>query len=187
MSSDAGQGILERRARLLARPLEQAPDGAVVDILVVQVGRDTRCGLDVASVRHIVHHHDLARLPGASRSLVGVTIIHGEAIPVADLAELLGLGEPRLRRPFLVVVGGSTSPVGLLVDHVADVLAVREDEIRPLSDAAEGSVGLHRGITPDGVVLLDSELLLEDARLVVPRAATSALSGLSPQRHPGAP
>jgi purine-binding chemotaxis protein CheW len=186
MSAEAAQEILERRARHLARPLEQAPDAAALDLLVVQVAPEGRFGLDVGAVLHIVHNEQLARLPGASRALVGVTVIQGEAIPVADLAHLVGLGAPRRQRPFVVVVGGAAGPVGLLVDQVVDVVAVPEHELRLLPGAPEGRGSLQRRVTPDGVVLLDTSALLADERLTVP-PMTSLTSGPFIPRQSGAP
>lgn len=186
MSTDAAQEILERRARHLARPLEQAPDGAVLDLVVVQVASGGRFGLDVGSVLNIVHNEHLARLPGASRALLGVTMLRGEAIPVADLAHLVGLGAPLLQRPFVVVVGGAAGPVGLLVDQVVDVVAVPEHELRLLPGAPEEHGSLQRRVTPDGVVVVDTSTLLADERLTVP-PMTALTSGPLIPRQSGAP
>lgn len=186
MSVEAAQEILERRARHLARPLEQASDAAVLDLLVVQVASERRFGLEVGSVLHIVHNEHLARLPGASRALVGVTVIRGEVIPVADLAHLAGLGAAHRQRPFVVVVGGASGPVGLLVDQVLDVVAVPEDELHLLPGAPEGRGSLQRRVTPDGAVLLDTSALLADERLTVP-PMTSLTSGALIPPQSGAP
>lgn len=186
MSTEAAQEILERRARHLARPLEQAPDGAVLDLVVVQVAPGSRFGLDLLSVLHIVRNEHLARLPGASRALIGVTVIRGEAIPVADLAYLVGLGAAHRQRPFVVVVGGAAGPIGLLVDQVLDVVAVPEDELHLLPGTPEGRGSLQRRVTPDGAVLLGTSALLADERLTVP-PATSLTSGPLNPRQSGAP
>lgn len=187
MSAEAAQEILERRARQLARPLERALDASsVLDLLVVQVASKRRFGLDVGSVLHVVHNDHLARLPGASRALVGVTVIQGEAIPIADLAHLVGIGAPHRRRPFVVVVGGAAGPVGLLVDQVVDIVAVPEHELHLLPGAPEGRESLQRRSTPDGVVLLDTSALLADERLSVPPKA-SLTSGPPIPRQSGAP
>lgn len=159
-SSPKVHAVLRRRSVELAKqPVveEQVPSR---DLLLVRIG-EARFGLDVSHVRQIVRNRSLCALPAGGGDLIGLVAARGEVVPVADLGSLLNLEQVVASRPYVVVVGGALSSVGLLVDEVSAVVRVAENDVR--GTPGDGSV--ENGITPDGVVVLDAESLLADPRL----------------------
>jgi chemotaxis signal transduction protein len=187
MSFGAGQDILEQRAAQLARPLTERRTDAVLDLLFVVAGGGGRFALEARAVRHVRRDEPLSRLPVGAGALVAVAIVAGEAVPVADLGWLLDAADARRDRPFLVVLEGGTGPVGFLVDEVLDVAAVHRDDLGTLASTAKGPSAPHRLITPDGAVVLDTEPLLADGRLVVAESSTQQTPLHHPQPPQGAP
>ena len=168
--------LLEERAAALARPQDETADQALTDVVVMSVaGR--RYAVKTEHVRRVVPAASLSRLPATAGQLVGLVPVEGDAVPVADLATLLGLAAGGGPRPLAVVLGGRESPVGLLVDEVLSAVSVPDTDLR-LSEGEGGARrGVELGITSTGVVLLDGSALLDDARL---NTSTSPVPSVPP-------
>lgn len=70
--------------------------------LLVQV-QDERYGVPVQDVVEVLRIGAVTAMPGAPAVVLGLQNLRGQAIPVVDLASLLGLAEPA-PRPYGVVV-----------------------------------------------------------------------------------
>ena len=66
-------------------------------------------------------------LPHQPRWLAGVTILHGDLLPVADLSAYAGLSPPTGQR-WLVVTGEREHKIGLLVDDLPDTIAFAPED-----------------------------------------------------------
>lgn len=167
--------LLARRATALARPVGETSEIPTRDVVVMSVAGGKRYAVATRHVQQVVRNEGLCRLPGSSTELLGLLLVKGEAVPVADLASVLGLTGADHTRQLAVVLDDGHSPVGLLVDEVLTTARLPERELRLAEtdglDAERASVEL--GITTDGVVLLDGALLLSDPRLDLRAAATA--------------
>ncbi len=161
-SLEAARAILEARARLLARPANDA-NGTVdeaIDLLVVQVG-DEQLALGVASIVAIARVSSIAPLPRAVAPVHGVTAWRGRPLTVLALAP----GRPVITTDTrLVVLGsGARAALAIVVDAVHDVARTPR---RALSPAGPGPRQRHAlGMTTDGLLVLDGEILLHPERL----------------------
>lgn len=155
--------VLRRRATDLARPPanDEVPRTAVVVVEVA--GR--RYALETGFVRQVVHNRGARRLPTSTTALVGLAQVRGEAVPLVDLAAILGVGEVDLTRELFVVLDGTHPPLGLLVDACLAADAVPDEDVTTSPDATTDASPLERAVLPDGVVLLDAERLLLDHRV----------------------
>jgi chemotaxis signal transduction protein len=95
--------------------------------------------LPVSTVREVAELGEVSTLPGAPAGVLGVRNVHGEVVPVLDLAELLGVaagGEPGR----IVIAEDSGRTVGLAVEGVIGVEEIEgaseEVHSRHLSGAA---------------------------------------------------
>lgn len=166
MRSSAGtHRVLERRAAALARPPATSHEEADVDVVVFTVAGGKRYALEVRYVRQVVRGEGLALLPASGSELVGIIPRQGEAVPVADLAAVLDLAAPDPHRPLVIVLAGEHPPIGLLVDDVLTATSLARAEIRWQSTPETAAV--ERGVTSEGVVVLDGAALLTDPRLRV--------------------
>lgn len=130
------------------QPLK-GPDGAVdacEPYLVFRVSRE-ECAIPAPLV------HEIQTIPSpAERSLNGITdgpscgsiTLHGQAIPVIDLARQLGHGQPRRGGKRYVIVitlaadNGQRQNVGLAVDSISSVVPISRCRIAALGRGASG-------------------------------------------------
>jgi purine-binding chemotaxis protein CheW len=102
--------------------------------------------LAVENVLEVAELGDLAPVPGAQRSVLGVRNLHGEVLPVFDLATVFGIprAEPAAR---LLVAEHDGKRAGFAIDEVTDV--------SELTDPGEetGSPFLHGATLDDGVLV----------------------------------
>jgi purine-binding chemotaxis protein CheW len=102
-------------------------------------------GVALLESREIVPYGEITRVPSMPRAVRGIIHLRGGVVPVIDLAVLFGQPErPVTRRTCVVVVSGALQPgtesrVGLVVDDVHQLLALRPDEIEPTVAFGPGS------------------------------------------------
>jgi purine-binding chemotaxis protein CheW len=90
-------------------------------------GRAYSC--DVSAVREVVPLDRFTRLPGAPAAIMGLMNVRGSIVTVVDAATLLHPGQVAARpRSMVLVVDAGTRGVGLAVERVADVRALRLEE-----------------------------------------------------------
>src|SRR5215204_4848418 len=96
-------------------------------------------GLPITGIRGIARLQPITFVPGAPGTIVGVTSLRGQMLPVVDLRAVLGLdsaprpadGAARSRARIVVVAQGDIQ-IGLLVDGVTEVHEVRAAVEPPL-------------------------------------------------------
>ncbi len=94
-------------------------------------------GIYVMSVKEIVGLVEMTRVPRTPDFVRGVINLRGRVIPVIDLKKRFDAGsvEGTSRTPIIIVEVKSTDRItemGLLVDHVSDVMIVRDENLEPL-------------------------------------------------------
>lgn len=165
MSPPSAQDLLERRAAALAKAPQEAQEGETTGVVIVSVAGGRRYAVQLQHVRRVVRNTGLCRLPASASDLVGLVLVKGEAVPVTDLAAVLGVSGTDAARPLVLVVDNGSSPLGLLVDEVIEAMQLPVDDVRRRDQDVTQGTALELGIGPDGVVLLDCDLLLADLRL----------------------
>jgi purine-binding chemotaxis protein CheW len=136
--------------------------------LICRVG--TRlCSLPLTHVVETLRPLPVEPVAGAPPGVLGLAVIRGSAVPVVDVARLLGAAGVRAERFVTVMVGDRR--VALAVDRVLGVRAVAPESLQvlpPLLGADSDVVA--------AIGLLDSELLLvlRSARLLPDETVPSA-------------
>lgn len=156
--------VLAERAAALAdlEPTRVEPETDVLSFLL----DNRRFAVELLRVREVVRQPVLAVIPGVPDMFVGLLVLRGQPVVVADLRPLLGLaGRPMTPPAAVVVIDGPPAPLGLAVDDMPRVEAIRaRDMLPPPPDlAAPGSivVALARGCT-----LLAADMVLAHPRLL---------------------
>ncbi|HSQ43075.1 MAG TPA: chemotaxis protein CheW [Fibrobacteraceae bacterium] len=130
------------------------------DILLFHIG-ESLCGINVLQIQEVRKDFEITPVPLAPDYVCGVLNLRGEIATVFDLA--LKLGNKREQSPntgkVIVMKNQNGEYDGLLVDDIADVMQIRENEINKSpghmsSIKAEYVKGLCRQ-DEDLVVLLD--------------------------------
>jgi purine-binding chemotaxis protein CheW len=89
-------------------------------------GRAYACA--VSAVREVVPLERVARLPGAPLSILGLINVRGSIVTVVNAGKLLHPSAPARPQTMVLVVDVGERGVGLAVERVADVRALRTDE-----------------------------------------------------------
>lgn len=169
LSPDRARALLAERARVLARVPPRAPHaGEVLGVVTFSLA-DERYAVETRHVCEVVRPGELTPVPGAPDVLAGLLNLRGDILAVFDLRRFFGVaaqGLTELSR--VVVLGGERIEFGMLADAVHEVTALRLGEVLepPGSVAGVGREYL-RGVTADALLVLDGEVLLRDARLVI--------------------
>ena len=121
--------------------------------------------IEVAGVREIRRWSPVTTLPHSPRYFLGVMNLRGAVIPVIDLALRLGLAPtvPTSRHVVLVVAVGERI-VGILVDSVAEILAVPGHALRDVAALPAEAAHLVKGM----IALDGSALRILDIHAAVP-------------------
>ncbi|MDX1995849.1 MAG: chemotaxis protein CheW [bacterium] len=155
---------LQQRARQYAAllPNAQVDEVATASVLAFQLGRE-RYALDVMLVRSVRTAGKITAVPGVPYFYPGVVNLRGQITTVLDLSAFFdvqsGAAEPARE---LILVQANALELALLAHHIEGVVQIPLSQIEPLPD-----VRYARGVTPDGIVLLDILTVFEDERLIV--------------------
>jgi purine-binding chemotaxis protein CheW len=132
---------------------------------------DEEHGIELTKLRELIGLLEITRLPRAKPWIFGLINLRGKVIPVVDLRIKFGMpkAEPTSQSVIIVVqlpASGHTVTMGILVDEVLEVCAIREGEMEPapaLNDRIDMS--FIQGVGKVGsriVFLLDIERILSD-------------------------
>ncbi|HEX6307199.1 MAG TPA: chemotaxis protein CheW [Longimicrobiales bacterium] len=160
--------VLRRRAASLARVPHVQRSLSTVPALVFGLGKEFYA-VDARIVLQVHVLRDMTPLPGARAALFGITHWRGAVLTILDLRDALGVrtrGLTDLSR--VVVIDGGRQPWGILADSARDFVELEERAIRPLSREEAAGRTLVRGITDDGVLVLDTEAVLSTGRAAAP-------------------
>ena len=96
-------------------------------------------GVPVLKVREIIKMMDITGVPQVPDHVKGVINLRGKVIPIVDLRLQFGLpsAESTDRTCIIVVevdLGGRSIMLGVIVDHVSEVLNISSDEIEAMPD-----------------------------------------------------
>jgi purine-binding chemotaxis protein CheW len=169
--------ILEERARRLARrPTAAVAPEFGVDVVSFSVARE-RFAIESRFVFAVFHLSELVPLPGARAPVVGVTRWRGDVLTVLDLRRVVGGTGRALDDLSRVVVVGSSNPAfGVLADTVDDIVSIDPTALFTLpTDRVPEIPGVLRGVTANGIHLLDAAVLIAHQDGV----ANSAAAGTS--------
>lgn len=171
------QGILEERARSLARlPEKKADSGETLEVLMFHLGTEY-IGIPTEGVHEIqpLSAHHWSRVPCAPDFIVGIVNLRSRIYSIMDLAVFWGLPPRPLseKAHILLVRGGHGNghqemALTLLTDDLDKVCRLRLDDLNPTPPTVSAKAQAHvRGITADMMMVLDLESLLSDPNIIV--------------------
>ena len=170
-SPEEARALLAARARRLARPPAEAERGvAALDVLAFDLGEE-RYAIETRHVREVVRAGFLTPVPGTADYVLGLTNLRGDLVAVVDLRRLLGttVAEVTAGSP-LLILGDDRAQLGVLTDAVHDVTTLPAHAVMDPSAPAHEHV---RGVTREGLVVLDGHSLVTTTRLVLDAEETA--------------
>jgi purine-binding chemotaxis protein CheW len=128
-----------------------------------------RYAIEGVFVREVYPLKDVTPLPCTPPFVLGIVNVRGTIVAVLDVRKLFDLpaaGLTDLNR--LIILESPEVRAGILADAIVGVRAIAPDELQPpLPTMSAIGAEYLRGITRDGVALLDAARVLADERIVV--------------------
>ncbi|MBV2090073.1 MAG: chemotaxis protein CheW [Candidatus Thiodiazotropha sp. (ex. Lucinisca nassula)] len=124
-------------------------------------------GINVMQVQEVLRVTEIAPVPGAPSYVLGIVNLRGNVVTVIDTRKRFGLPSVEVSdNSRIVVIESDKQVVGILVDAVAEVVELREDEIdaAPNVGTEESSRYIQGVATQEGrlLILVDLNKLLTD-------------------------
>lgn len=161
--------ILAERARALA---QEGKAGEISletsEILEFEMGTE-RYGIRVPEIREVLPLQQYTHLPCTPPFVFGIINVRGEILSIVDLKKFFGLpdqGITNLNK--VIILDNGSMAFGILADQIVGVRHVDLGSMVALPPTLT-SVGADylRGMTAEGLIVLDSEKLLADPRIRV--------------------
>ncbi|GJI99534.1 chemotaxis protein CheW [Duganella rhizosphaerae] len=144
--------------------------------LVFGLGRE-EYAIDIALVQELCSYGPVTQLANTPGFIKGVVNLRGIIVPLIDLRISLGVGTPTYNDSTVVIMLSIADAItGIVVDRVADVVALEPAHIRPapqMHQAASAHVMAVGSIDERMLIMLNIEAMLHDL-LTLPAPALAA-------------
>jgi purine-binding chemotaxis protein CheW len=130
-------------------------DRATRQLVVFSLG-DEEYALPIADVHEIIRYTEPRSISSSVGWVRGVISLRGKIVPVYDLAARLGQsGDEPSPEQKIVIVETGLATAGVIVDDVAEVLTVEDDQLERLPSANDASIDSIAKVDDRLVVLLN--------------------------------
>jgi len=165
--------LLKTRARALAQepPAAGAAQG-LLEVTEFRLAAETYA-LASAFVREVQPLKDYTPLPGVPPFVLGLINVRGQILSVVDLKKFFSLpGKSLSELDKVIIIRNDSMEFGLLADAVLGTRALPLDAVQAAPPTVTG-IGAEylKGVTREGVIVLDAEKILSDEKLVVSQKA----------------
>jgi len=126
--------------------------------------------INVMQVQEVLRVTDIAPVPGAPDYVIGIINLRGTVVTITDIRKRFGLGHKEFDDSSrIVIVEIKNSVIGILVDSVADVVDLKNNEIEsaPKVGNDESNKYIQGVSSKEGelLILIDLEKFLSDQEL----------------------
>ncbi|MGD0231010.1 MAG: chemotaxis protein CheW [Syntrophorhabdales bacterium] len=160
--------ILKARAHLLARAPEETKHGEVIEVLEFLLANECYA-VETQFVREVYTIKDYTPLPGTPLFILGLINVRGQIVSVIDIKKFFDMpdkGISDLNKA--VIIHDDTMEFGVLADSMLGVLRISMNEIQPPLPTLTGiREQFLKGVTPEGIVILDARKLLADKTIIL--------------------
>jgi purine-binding chemotaxis protein CheW len=160
--------ILLERAAQSARLIEESVPNESIEVVAFQMANESYA-VETSFVREVCPLTNLTPVPCTPPLVLGVINLRGEICPVVDLKRLFGMptrGLTNVTRA--VIVRDAQREFGIVADVVLGIRSVPVSRITPPPPVLRDvHARLLRGLTDEGMVILDAASVLRDSAFVV--------------------
>lgn len=161
--------ILKERARLLAiETISDENEIEKIEIIQFRIANEDY-GVELSHIRTIHPSKNLTYIPGTPDFIKGIINLRGEFISVVDLKKFFNLPDQDLTDLSQVIILSSKDmEFGLLADEILGVKKIPVNKIQPSLPTLTGIRSEYlKGITGDGIVILDGDKILSSKNMIV--------------------
>lgn len=96
-------------------------------------------GINIHEVKEVIEISKITRVPMTPDYIKGVINLRGNIVPVIDLSFRLGYEKSRVTKRSCIILieiitDGELQSIGMLVDHVKEILDISNDNIQPVPE-----------------------------------------------------
>ena len=159
---------LRQRARELAKPVGLEEPADLFEVVEFELAGE-RFALELPRIREVIPLRRLTRVPCTPTFVSGILNVRGRVVSIIDLAVVLQLPERELGEDGRAIIMASEKmEFGILADRIVSIRSVDRASIQPgLSSLNGKSATYTKGVTEDGLAVLDGDRILEDEDLIV--------------------
>lgn len=161
--------ILKERARKISDTQEDDKlNEAVIEVLKFELANEI-FAFEIKYIKEVLPVREITELPLKENFVLGVINLRGQIVSVLDIRKLYGIPErgiSNLNR--VIVLKNDKIEFGILADNIIDV-----DKIL-LSSIQESFTGVDEfrkeyllGVTPDRIVIIDANKILNDKKIII--------------------
>jgi purine-binding chemotaxis protein CheW len=169
LTPDEKQGILRKRAKVLAKQLEPDQDaGANLDILEFRLAFETYA-IEMRWVAETYPLKELTPLPCTPPFVAGIINVRGRIMSVIDIRKFFDLPEKGLTDlNKVIIMHDEGMEFGILADELLGTRSIPLAEVQPPLPTLTGIREEYlKGLTRERTAILDGARLLADKNLVV--------------------
>lgn len=165
---DDPKEILRTRARALARTAAPPEGGTVLEVVEFRLAHE-RYAVEGLHVQEVCTLGELTPLPCTPSFVRGIVNVRGRILPVLDLKRFFDLPEEGITDLHrIILVRRHDLELGLLADAVAGVQLLSKESLQTSLPTLTGIRSDYlKGVTADGLIVLDLARVLSDPRILV--------------------
>ena len=134
---------------------KQNSDGNTVELATFFVG-DALCGMDILKVQEINKLMDMTEVPQAPEYVKGILNLRGQIVTIIDIGNKLGLTAiKKSEESRNIIVNSEDEYIGLLVDHISDVISAEPGR----TETPPANIGGVQGKYFEGVLKTEDSLI----------------------------
>lgn len=168
-SAEAQRAILRARAQIAMQvPVDMAGAADEIEVIVFRLANEFYA-LESAWVHEVLPLKDLTPLPCTPPFVLGVIQIHGRILSVIDLKRFFDLPDTGLTNlSNVLILRQDETEFGILADQITGVDHLRSEGLQaPIATMTEKRAEYLKGVTAEGLVVLDAPRLLASSALIV--------------------
>ncbi|MCL5990783.1 MAG: chemotaxis protein CheW [Bacteroidetes bacterium] len=160
--------ILKQRASELAKEPDTIKDVERIDIIEFQLSNEVYA-FELDFVKEVYPLKEFTPVPCTPQLIVGIVNVRGKVVSVVDIRKFFSLPDKGITDfNKIIIIDNSVMHFGVLADSIVDVCSVRIDELQTELPQVKGiSSEFLKGVTKNGVIILNTDKILKDKRFVV--------------------
>ena len=168
-TTEEKRAMLRARAKSLSREPERKGEAEeYIEVLAFLLAHETYA-IETQFIREVYPLTDLTPLPCTPDYIFGIINIRGQILTILDMKKFFDLPEKGLTNlNRVIVVEEQGLALGILADEIIGIRNIPKSGLNPPLPTMTGiHAGYIKGVTGEGIILLDMERFLNDSQLIV--------------------
>ena len=169
LSREQKNNLLRARAQELAKsPEKEITEEACLEVVEFQLAHE-HYGIETCFIREIYPLKELTELPFVPSFVMGIINVRGQVLSIIDLKKFFDLPDQGLTDlNKVIIIRSENMEFGVLADAIIGVNTVPLADLQPPLPTLTGIRSTYlKGITNERLILLNTEHILSDQRIIV--------------------